>query len=157
MPSATASSTASFNAADVTFAQMMKPHHEGAVAMSDVLLAKQGIDQRVVDLAKAIKAAQQPEIVQLSTWLKAWGADSNMAGMNMSMAPGDMSALEKAQGTEAAKLFLQQMTVHHQSAIQMAQAEITNGKDPAAKKLAQDIVTSQTAEIETMKTILASL
>ena len=48
-PSATAD--ASFNSADVMFVTMMIPHHEQAIQMADQILAKDGIDQRVVDLA----------------------------------------------------------------------------------------------------------
>jgi len=45
------------NQADVTFAQDMIPHHQQAVQMSDIILGKQGIDPRVVQLANQIKAA----------------------------------------------------------------------------------------------------
>lgn len=55
--SSTASATA-HNQADMQFTRMMIPHHQQAVEMSDMILAKQGIDPRVVDLAKQIKAAQ---------------------------------------------------------------------------------------------------
>jgi uncharacterized protein (DUF305 family) len=79
------------NQADVTFAQHMIPHHQQAIEMSDVVLAKQGIDPRVVDLANKIKAAQGPEIQQMQSWLTQWGAPtmSGMPGMpGMSGMPG---------------------------------------------------------------------
>ena len=41
--------------------------------MSDIVLAKQGIDLRVTDLATKIKAAQGPEIRQMQDWLAQWG------------------------------------------------------------------------------------
>ncbi len=74
MPSApaTAPASAAFNAADAMFAQMMIPHHEQAVAMSETVLAKPGLDARVVALAARIKAAQAPEIATLKGWLTAW-------------------------------------------------------------------------------------
>ena len=37
--------------------------------MSDILLAKQGIDPRVTALANNIKAAESPEIQQMQDWL----------------------------------------------------------------------------------------
>ncbi|AWK74218.1 DUF305 domain-containing protein [Rhodococcus oxybenzonivorans] len=77
---------AEHNDADIAFAQGMVPHHSQAIEMSDVLLAKQGIDPRVVDLAQQIKAAQGPEIEQLNAWLTAWGqgaAATTTTGMNM--------------------------------------------------------------------------
>ena len=53
------------NQADVMFAQHMIPHHQQAIEMSDMLLSKQGIDPRVIELANQIKAAQGPEIEQM--------------------------------------------------------------------------------------------
>ena len=55
------------------FARMMIPHHQQAIEMSDMILAKQGIDPRVIDLAKQIKAAQGPEIEKMQGWLNQWG------------------------------------------------------------------------------------
>jgi uncharacterized protein (DUF305 family) len=61
----------------------MVPHHTQAIEMSDMLLAKQDIDPRVVTLAQQIKAAQTPEIDQLNTWLGQWGQAAAPTGMNM--------------------------------------------------------------------------
>lgn len=61
------------NQADVIFAQHMIPHHQQAIQMSDILLGKQGIDPRVIDLANKIKAAQGPEIDKMRGWLTEWG------------------------------------------------------------------------------------
>ena len=91
-----AAPTAAHNHADMMFAHMMIPHHQQAIEMSDMILVKQGIDPRVADLAKQIKAAQGPEIEQMQGWLNQWGM-SGMPGMNdmpgmsgtSSNAPGD--------------------------------------------------------------------
>lgn len=65
------------------FVHMMIPHHQQAVEMSDITLAKQDIDPRVVDLATQIKAAQGPEIEQMQGWMKQWGMPMNgMPGMD---------------------------------------------------------------------------
>lgn len=162
-PAAEAPATA-FNVADVTFAQMMIPHHEQAVEMSDDLLAKDGIDEDIVDLATAIKAAQEPEIAQLTDWLIQWRAqDSSMSdmpdmgdGSDGMMSDDDMMALQDAAGTDAGRLFLQQMTVHHEGAVAMAQLEIDNGENADARALAENILTTQTAEISVMAKLLAS-
>ena len=156
------SATAPFNAADVMFAQMMIPHHEQAVEMSDVILAKDGIDQKVLDLATEIKAAQEPEIKQLQEWLTDWGSDdSGMSGMDDGMdgmmSDDDMKALDNASGAQASTLFLEQMMVHHQGAIDMAQTELDDGQNSDAKVMAEQIVTTQTEEIDVMKDLLASL
>lgn len=57
-------------------------HHEQAVEMSDILLAKDDVDSDVVSLAEDIRDAQQPEIDQMVTWLQAWGhePDDNHSG-----------------------------------------------------------------------------
>jgi len=61
------------NDVDAMFAQHMIAHHQQAIEMSDMILAKQGIDPRVTELAKQIKDAQGPEIEQMKGWLTAWG------------------------------------------------------------------------------------
>lgn len=162
-PSPSSAATADFNDADVMFAQMMIPHHEQAVEMSDMILDKEGIDPAVLALASEIKAAQQPEIDQLKEWLDEWGADSDtgtMEGMDHGggmMSNDDMAALDAATGAEASRLFLEQMTMHHEGAIEMAQDEVDNGKNPDAIAMAQTIIDTQTAEIATMQELLGSL
>ena len=85
--SSSAAPAAAHNQADMMFARMMIPHHQQAIEMSDMILAKQGIDPRVIDLANQIKAAQGPEIAQMQGWLQQWGMQ--MSGMpGMSGAPG---------------------------------------------------------------------
>ncbi|WP_243233670.1 DUF305 domain-containing protein [Microbacterium sp. CIAB417] len=161
--SSSSAATADFNDADVMFAQMMIPHHEQAVEMSDMILDKEGIDPGVLTLASDIKTAQQPEIDQLQEWLNEWGADSDtgsMDGMDHGggmMSDDDMAALEAATGSEASRLFLEQMTMHHEGAITMAQDEVDNGQNPDAIAMAQTIIDTQTAEIATMQELLAQL
>lgn len=159
--SSAAGSTADANAADVMFASMMIPHHEQAIEMSETLLSKSGIDERVTALAQQIKAAQTPEIQQMKGWLEEWDAcAADMGGMdhgNGMMSDGDMQSLEQASGAEAARLFLQQMIEHHQGAIDMAQQEQADGQNSDAIALANAIVQTQTAEIATMKELLAGI
>lgn len=156
---------AQFNDADVMFAQMMIPHHQQAVEMADMILAKDDIDEGVLTLAEDIKAAQQPEIEQLQGWLDEWGQDSDsdtesMDGMDHGggmMSDEDMQTLEAATGADASRLFLEQMTMHHEGAITMAQDEVDNGQNADAVALAQTIIETQTAEIATMQELLAQL
>ena len=151
------------NEADMMFAQMMIPHHEQAVEMADVVLAKGGTNPEVTALATEIKAAQAPEIEQLDQWLDSWGAERTaeehnghdaMSGM---MTEEDMQALDGATPPESDRLFLEQMIAHHEGAVEMAQTEVETGSDPAAVEMAQTIVDTQTAEIETMENLLASM
>ena len=151
------------NNADVMFAAMMIPHHQQAVEMADIVSAKEAINVEVTALASQIKAAQAPEIAQMSGWLAGWGEnpspsmpmDHDMGGGMMSQ--DAMEALRRATSDEAARLFLKGMIAHHNGAITMATQEIANGQNPDAKQLAQDIVDAQQAEIITMKRLLDQL
>ncbi|MGE2836317.1 DUF305 domain-containing protein [Mycobacterium sp. SMC-4] len=162
-PSADAAAT--HNDADATFARDMVPHHEQAVVMSDIILAKDGIDARVVDLATQIKAAQGPEIETMRQWLTDWQVPptdphahhgGNHAEMGM-LTDGELDQLRNAEGVDAARQFLTGMIRHHEGAVQMAQTEVDTGKSPDAVRLAREIIESQQREIDQMRQILDSL
>jgi uncharacterized protein (DUF305 family) len=148
------------NSADAMFAQMMIPHHEQAVQMSDIMLAKEDLEPQIAQLAEDIKAAQGPEIEKMTGWLQTWDEPMQMSGdhaMEGMLSPDDLAELEAAQGAEASRLFLTQMIEHHEGAIAMAEEEAANGQDPDAVALAETIVADQKAEIEKMNNLLAGL
>ena len=157
---APAPAAADRNGSDTMFVQGMIPHHAQAVEMSDIILKKQGIDASITALATKIKAAQAPEIEKMTGWLEDWKEPTqapgghSMAGM---MSGEDLSKLDAAQGTDAAKLFLSQMIAHHEGAVEMANAEVRSGKNAEAIQLAKDIAASQADEIQEMKDLLAGL
>ncbi|RFA06560.1 DUF305 domain-containing protein [Subtercola boreus] len=164
MSSAPTMTAGTNNTADVTFVTGMIPHHTQAVTMVDSLLKKDGIDPKVIALAAQIKAEQAPEIDTMTGWLTTWGVpeSTGISGMDMGTGMGmmseeDMSALDAATGTEASKLFLTQMTQHHEGAIGMANTEVSSGQDPDALALAKNIVSSQTEEIQTMTDLLNTI
>ena len=162
--------SADYNDADIMFAQMMIPHHQQAVEMSEMLLAKEGIPAQVVEFA------QGPEIDRMNAMLEVWGqhpvTDSGgmgtmdemggmdhgeMGGMSGMMSQEDMTALEEAQGTEVARLYLEQMTAHHEGAVDMARDEVADGQNPHAITLAEQIINDQEAEIAQMQQMLTDL
>ncbi|CAO1654140.1 DUF305 domain-containing protein [Salinibacterium sp. NYA9b] len=150
------------NSADVMFTAMMIPHHEQAVEMADMVLEKDGIDERVVTLAQEIKAAQGPEIELMTSWLEGWGVGmtDGMDGMGNGdgmMSDSDMADLEAANGDDASRLFLEQMIVHHEGAIDMAELEIDSGQNEDVLALAQEVMDAQTTEISLMRSIISSL
>ena len=162
--STSASASAEFNDADVEFVQGMIPHHEGALEMAQ-LAEGRAQDPRVLDLASRIEAAQDPEIETMTGWLEDWGQSESddMGGMDhgsgdMDMGMDmDMSGLEAASGAEFDRMFLEMMTEHHQGAVDMAKTEIADGQNVDAVALAEEISSSQTAEIVEMQTLLTEL
>ncbi|GHE65065.1 DUF305 domain-containing protein [Streptomyces capitiformicae] len=162
-----------FNDADVMFAQMMIPHHEQALEMAE-LADGRASDTEIKSLAADIEKAQDPEIQTMKSWLKAWGkpesAEESMPGMDhgsggmdhgsgMSgmMSEEDMQKLEAAKGTEFDRMFAEMMIEHHKGAITMAEDEQKNGRNATAKKLAADVVKTQSAEVEKFDKILDRL
>ena len=162
-PGSSSDSAATFNDQDVVFAQSMVVHHSQAIDMSQMILDKDGIDPSVTELAQDIKDAQGPEIDQLSGFLERWGAPAQMEGMDSMrgmdgvMSEEDIADLDAATGTEASRLFLEQMTVHHVGAVEMAQVQVDEGEDPDATALAEKIIEDQNAELELMEELLATL
>lgn len=148
------------NAADVTFATDMIPHHRQAVLMAE-LAESRSDNPDVLGLAAAIRDAQDPEIQTMSGWLEQWGepVPDAMDGMGHMDMPGmasdqEMADMEAASGSSFDGMFLESMIAHHTGAVQMAQAEQADGQYAAAVDLAEQIEQSQTAEIATMESLL---
>ncbi|MGP4044695.1 DUF305 domain-containing protein [Streptomyces sp. 2A115] len=160
-------SAGAHNDQDVAFAQGMIPHHQQALAMSE-MAADQASSAKVKDLAARVEKAQDPEIKTMTGWLKAWGEDApmesmpgmdhDMPGMGSDM-PGmmdskEMDELMKASGKDFDTMFLTMMVEHHKGAVEMATTEKEKGEYGPAKTLADDIVTAQNAEITEMNKLL---
>lgn len=62
-----------------------------------------------------------------------------------------MSGLEGKTGDAFDKAFLEEMIVHHEGAVEMAEALLKNTSRPELQKLGKDIITAQTGEIQMMK------
>jgi uncharacterized protein (DUF305 family) len=164
--SSSTSAVQAHNATDITFAQNMMPCHKQAIQMSEIILTKQGLDPQVVQVANQIKAAEDPDIQRMQTWLGQWqqpttpvtsspaAAMPAMQGMAGMMSPEQMTALQNALGADASKQFLTMMIQNHQHAIMLAQNEISSGQYPPAVAMAHSIATSEQQEVNTMQGIL---
>ncbi|WP_121748225.1 DUF305 domain-containing protein [Streptomyces sp. E2N166] len=149
------------NAADVAFAKGMIPHHRQAVEMAD-LAPGRARSAEVTKLAADIKKAQDPEITTLSGWLTSWGEevpaegsmDHSSHGMDGMMTAEEMSRLEDASGKAFDTAFMEMMIKHHEGAVEMARTEQSDGAHGPARKMAGEIITSQSAEIEQMDQLL---
>jgi uncharacterized protein (DUF305 family) len=162
------------NQVDVAFAQNMIPHHAQAISMSR-LAVQQAVSPQIKDLAARILGAQQPELDQMSGWLRAWHEpvpatnspsgsmgqgdmgqmDHDASGPMPGMISGDqMQQLEQATGDMFDRMFLQMMITDHQGAITMARTEVRAGQNPDARQLAQRIIDTQQREIAEMQAVL---
>jgi len=142
-----------YSADELMFAQMMIPHHEQAVTMSE-LAFKNTTNSDVIALATAIRDAQGPEIEQMQGWLGG-KSESHMHDMEMGGMLTEEELKELASLKDAAfdQMFLTAMIAHHEGALEMA-LMIKDSTNSEVKTLYENIVTSQSAEIETMKALL---
>ncbi|WP_328710408.1 DUF305 domain-containing protein [Microbispora hainanensis] len=162
-PTTPPTTTADHNDQDVMFARMMIPHHQQAVEMGR-LAEDRAADARVARLARRIEAAQAPEIRTMSGWLTTWGeqvpgespAPTHHAMPGM-MSPEDMRRLEGLSGRDFDRAFLTMMIRHHEGAVTMARDELSGGSYEPARRLAESIISSQSAEIKEMKSMLSGL
>ncbi len=148
---------------DLRFIDAMIPHHQGAVIMAKDVWQKSPRAE-LKKLATGIISAQNQEITQMQQWRQSWypkAPNKPMAWhspMNqmMEMPPNQVQAMrmEMDLGTADANYdlrFINAMIPHHQGAIVMAKDVLQKSQRPEIQKLAQDILSSQQAEIEQMK------
>ncbi len=167
--SASASATAEpgsagFNDADVTFAQMMIPHHQQALEMAG-LADGRALDAELKDVAAKIEKAQDPEIRTMTGWLESWNKPTSAGSMpgldhgsgDGMMSDADMKHLTSMKGAEFDKMFAEMMIEHHNGAISMAEGEQKSGKNADAVEMAGDIVKGQSAEVKQLLSILDRL
>jgi uncharacterized protein (DUF305 family) len=157
MDSDEVSATGQLTGADIMFLQMMIPHHQQAVDISNLALSKSK-DAELIALATAIRDGQADEIIQMKQWLKDAGADIEMGhsmgdSMGGMLDESELAAMKSATGSAFDHLWLLGMTGHHDGAIHMTQM-IEDASNPTIKKFGQDIVSAQTAQLEQMKLML---
>lgn len=153
------------NTLDAHFIEQMIPHHEDAITMSRLAQTK-AKKAEVKKLAEAIIVSQGKEIEQMNTWYKTWfgralptdkavmrqhGMMGESSTMHMGMMGNntDVTTLETAENFDRA--FIEHMIPHHQMAVMMASMLKTGSTRPEMKKLADDIIATQTKEIEEMR------
>lgn len=179
LPAVAEAGSATFNDADVLFAQGMVPHHREAVAMADMALAPEaGANAEIVALATQIQGAQDPEIEQMTALLESWGQPLDMPGMEGGevmegmedgevmegmepmegmdgmMSAEEMMALAALSGAEFDTAWANAMIVHHEGAVSMSQTVKASGSNPEVLALADAIIAGQQAEIDQMKALV---
>ncbi|WP_202798112.1 DUF305 domain-containing protein [Serinicoccus profundi] len=167
--------------ADAGFARDMSEHHAQAVQMSQLVMQSTD-DEDVVRLAVDIATNQGFERGMMATWLADWGlprarGEERMAWMSMEgmdaqehaammdlpegvpmpgmASPTEIQELTEATGEEAEVLFLQLMTTHHLSGVEMAEAAVNQATQPEVLSAAQKMVNAQEGEVRLMRDMLA--
>lgn len=148
---------------DLRFIDAMIPHHKGAVEMAKEAQQKSQRPE-IKELADAIIKAQDREIARMQQWRNKWYpkasntpvAYDSKTGKTIAMSQQQMQGMMMnvdlgASDREFDLRFINAMIPHHEAAVVMGKDAIQKSKRPEIKKLAQDIIASQTAEIEQMK------
>lgn len=156
---------AAFNSADVMFVQMMIPHHEQAIEMSDMALDPNvGANAEVVDFARQIKSAQDAEVALMMGLLTEWGQptmdqtmDHSSMGMDGMLSAADMERLGQLDSAAFDRAWIAAMIEHHEGALTMAQDVLADGANATVRTLANEIARTQQAEIELLSAALAQL
>jgi uncharacterized protein (DUF305 family) len=143
---------------DAQFLDTMTHHHQGAVDMAKMVLAKSQ-NEELKKFAQKIIEDQQKEITQMKDWREKWYAgkpaamNMEMPGMadSMKMMSGDgMKKWEAMSGKDFDIHFLDMMIPHHEGAVTMSKEALNKAEHAEIKTLAQSIITAQEAEIKQM-------
>ena len=153
-----------YTEADVHFMQGMIAHHAQAIYMSRLAVSR-GANPRLLKFANKIDQSQQAEIRLMQDWLVAnkQSAPDTSSWRTMTMpgmlTPAQLATLDSARGPEFDKQFLHLMIQHHEGALKMVADLLATplaAQDVDVSVFANDVVTVQTAEIDTMNEMLAN-
>jgi uncharacterized protein (DUF305 family) len=150
------------NDADVLYVRNMIVHHQQAIEMA-LLAPDHAANDTVKRLADRIGDVQKPEIDSMNNWLRTHdqptvdpqhgehGEHADMPGM---ATPAQLDALRAAKGTAFDTMFLELMIAHHQGALTMASDIQTKGAEVRVQEMADDVIATQSDEINQMRTLL---
>jgi len=149
---------------DRHFIEQMLPHHEGAIAMAEVALERSERPE-IHSLAEGIIEAQTRENGEMRAWYRDWFGDGvsestvgtgmmGHGGMHMEGMEGDLDRLRAAEDFDLE--FIRQMLPHHEMAIMMAQMLLSGTEREEMRTLADQIITSQSREIDMMRSWYAA-
>jgi uncharacterized protein (DUF305 family) len=154
------------DSAEVGFLRDMIVHHDQAVEMS-LIIRDRSDDQQLDFLATDIMLAQQSQIGMMNGWLQLWDVSPNLDGPAMAWmghevdgpmpgmaTPEELELLRTLPVDEAEVLFLQLMIVHHQSAVDMAEAYLERGDQEDVSAFARNIIMVQDLEIDALTAML---
>lgn len=134
---------------EIHFMEDMIDHHHMAVMQAELCLDK-AETPALLSMCENIIAAQNLEITTLQSWLLDWYAAEHDPAMNMN----HLRPLNRLSGADFEIRFMQTMTRHHKAALRSAEKCLARAEHTALADTCRSIITSQTQEIQTMKTWL---
>lgn len=136
---------------DRAYLSGMIAHHEGAVQMSEALLAapKKQQDPQVAAWAGQIIKAQKGEIAQMKAWLKDVGGLDQHAYDAMRHEMQNMMHMYTSSNPNVQ--FVQQMLPHHGMAVTMTVPVLVHSQKADLLKLGQEIIEAQAAEMHAFR------
>lgn len=139
---------------DELFIDEMVPHHQAAIEEARVAL--QNTDRpELIELSNDIVTSQEREIQELirikeeefgSSDIPDGMSDEEMEMMGMSMTPEEL-----AEARPFDRAFLDNMTPHHESAIEMSEVALDNSENEDIRRIAEEIISAQEREIQQMQ------
>ncbi|SER92051.1 Uncharacterized conserved protein, DUF305 family [Lentzea xinjiangensis] len=147
------------NDADRDYVAMMIAHHEQALAMTR-FAPERAQNETVKGLAERIRFSQEPEIGAMKQWQRtnnivgSHGDHGSMPGM---ATQEQLNALGAARGKDFDRMFLELMIKHHEGALKMATDVRGAGSNVQVEEMADDVIATQTDEINRMKALLPTL
>jgi uncharacterized protein (DUF305 family) len=135
------------------FIREMIPHHQEAVDTSREVLARGATLPQIKALAENIILSQEREINDMKAWYKNWYDKEYQPSGTYQPMMRDLSALS---GKELDRVYLEDMIIHHEGAVHMAQVLQPFIERDEMEKLIETILITQSEEINLMKEILRS-
>lgn len=142
---------------EIAFISGMIAHHQGAIEMANWILERSQLPG-IISSAKQIISSQGPEITLMQGWLDEWYGGKTDADATQMM-QADMHVMMGAMNSNenADRAFLAEMSLHHNSAIDMAQLALLKATHPKLRELAKNIIHNQAEEIAGYQEMLEGL
>jgi uncharacterized protein (DUF305 family) len=185
LPGSSGMAVPAADSVDVGFAQDMSVHHEQAVRMA-TWERDHTTDPELRQLSFDMESGQSRQIGYLQGWLGLWGASTQPPGAYMRWMPAGMPGMTGGHTTTGATagagvsrmpgmasdqelrklttstgptmdvLFLQLMLRHHEGGAGMLDYAARAAQNPEVRNLASQMLTSQTAESQYLRQLLAA-
>jgi len=134
---------------EIHFLEGMIDHHQMAVMQAELCL-DEAETPALLSLCQNIITTQEGEIMTMQSWLRDWYGVEYTPAMNMN----HLRPLQRLSGPDFEIRFMQSMIRHHKAALRSSDKCLERAEHPDLLTACQNIITTQTQEIQTMRTYL---